>query len=243
MQSLKSTVRSHPALNEARRAIRFFQRVPARDLLRPDRVALAARVRPFTLLSYPRLAAIHELAEGLERDGIRGAFAELGVCNGGSAAVMAHAARRNASRHVWLFDSWEGLPEPEDVDVSVTGHRRPKGWDLGSEDRVREVVFRRLRLDPARIHLVKGWFEETVPRVREDVGPLALMHLDGDWYASIRFCLEQLYDRVVPGGVVVIDDYGHWLGCRKAVDEFFAGRGETPRFHQVDGNSVYLRKP
>jgi O-methyltransferase len=56
---------------------------------------------------------------------------------------------------------------------------------------------------------VKGWFAQTIPGVRDQVGPIALLHLDGEWYESTKTCLDLLHDSVVPAGWVVVDDYGH----------------------------------
>jgi O-methyltransferase len=101
-------------------------------------------------------------------------------------------------------------------------------------------VLRRLGVDEARVHLVPGLFEETL--VRTDTGPIELLHLDGDWYESTRVCLEVLYDRVVPGGYVVIDDYGFWPGARQATDEFRARRGIGAPLVRVDLGPVYWVK-
>lgn len=166
---------------------------------------------------------------------------ECGVWNGGSAGITAVAA--GGSRDVWLFDSWEGLPEPGDIDTSVTGIRREKGWDLGSIDNVERLFFHKLGIDQSRVHVVKGWFEETLPLHRRKVGAIALLHLDGDWYASIKRCLEELYDQVSPGGYVAIDDYGYWKGCKRAVDEFISEQGLEVDLIAVEGGSLYFAKP
>ena len=128
------------------------------------------------------------------------------------------------ARHLWLFDSWQGLPEPGDRDISFQGHRRHAGWNHAERPQVEHFLLEKLGLDPKLVHLVQGWFDETLPTARMEIGPIALMHLDGDWYASIRTCLEVLYDAVVPGGFVVVDDYFHWQGCAQAVDGFLASR-------------------
>ena len=90
----------------------------------------------------------------------------------------------------------------------------------------------------SRATLVKGWFHETLPEWRDKTGPIALLHIDCDWYTSIKTCLEQLYAQVVPGGYVVVDDYYRWLGCRQAVDEFLPDASLTA----VDGNAVFWMK-
>ena len=75
-----------------------------------------------------------------------------------------------------------------------------------------------------RVHLHPGLVEDTIPR--EAPEQIALLRLDTDWYSSTLHELEHLYDRVPSGGIVIFDDYGHWLGARQAVDEFLARRGE-----------------
>jgi len=174
-------------------------------------------VRSNTLLDYERLAAIHVAAAAAPP----GAFVECGVWAGGSAGMMSLADRE---RHLWLFDSWQGLPEPGEGDISYQGHRRPAGWNHAERSQVERLLLGRLGLDPERVHMVQGWFDETLPATRTEIGAIALLHLDGDWYESITTCLEQLYDGVVSGGFVVVDDYFHWQGCARAVDEFLAPR-------------------
>lgn len=93
------------------------------------------------------------------------------------------------------------------------------------------------------MHLIRGWFEQTLPEHKKRIGPIALLHLDCDWYVSVGFCLSELYDQVVSCGFVVIDDYGHWLGCRRAVDEFLRQRTDNIVLTKIDHEAVYFRKP
>ena len=72
---------------------------------------------------------------------------------------------------------------------------------------------------------------------------IALLHIDADWYESVKLVLERLYDRVSPGGFVVLDDYGYWEGCRRAWSEFWAGRGPAAELVDVDGVGAYFQKP
>ena len=235
-------VRGHARLDEVRRAARFYQDVPLRDLRRPRKLLAAGHARRNSLVSYARLSRLYELASSVGTWAIAGSIVECGVCNGGSAAVMALAAQdRGDDREIWLFDSWEGLPEPGELDISSTGTRRERGWNLGSERAVEALLFENLRLPRENVHLVKGWFQETLPRYRETIAPIALLHLDGDWYESTKTCLEQLYDAVSPGGVVAVDDYGHWQGCKQAVDEFLQPRAVAVSI-SVDG-AIFFRKP
>jgi hypothetical protein len=220
----------------------FFKTVPGKDLLSlvkdVRKLKLILAVRPYTLLPYPRLSALYELAYRLERDKKSGSFVECGVCNGGSAAAIAAVTKGN-NRHVWLFDSWEGWPEPDEKDFTDMQHAK-KGGCLGSEEKTRELLFKRLKLDSTRVHLVKGFFSDTLPR--KEIGTIALLHLDCDLYESVRFCLESLYDDVIEGGCIVIDDYGCWKGCKDAVDEFIERRKLKVDLVKVDSEGVYFRK-
>ena len=87
-----------------------------------------------------------------------------------------------------------------------------------------------------------GWFEKTLPGVRIDNG-IALLRLDADWYESTIACLENLYDQVVPGGIVIVDDYYTWDGCARAVHDFLAHRKVTARVRQWASAICYLRVP
>lgn len=204
-----------------RRKLRYARQVPARDWTTPKALA-ALRSEPFTKLSYAKLARLWELT----RTAPPGAVVECGVWRGGSAAMI---ARADPKRELWLFDSWQGLPPPGLLDVATGGKRVAAGENPASEADVQKA-FRRV---PAQANLVAGWFEDTLSARKGEIGPIGLLHLDGDWYDSILVCLRELHDQVVPGGIIAVDDYGHWEGCRAAVDEFLVGR-EVVRLGVVD---------
>ena len=86
-----------------------------------------------------------------------------------------------------------------------------------------------------------GWFRDTLPGL--PVGAIALLHVDADWYQSVREVLEHLFARVAPGGFVVLDDYGYWQGCRRAWEEYRAEHGLRVELTWVGSNAVYFRKP
>jgi 4-amino-4-deoxy-L-arabinose transferase-like glycosyltransferase len=240
---LANFIRIRPPLLALYNTIKFFLlRYPKRDLANWGRTKLFFAVKPYTMLSYPRMSLLHDLARRLEETRLPGSIVECGSWNGGSAGLMAFPSRGRPERQVWLFDSWEGLPAPAHSDVHCSGRAGEKGEASGSEAAVLRLLFQRLKLEPARIHLVKGWFRETMPSRKALVGPIALLHLDCDWYESVKYCLEEWYDQVQESGFVVIDDYGEWQGCRRAVDEFFRGRGLAPDLVAVDFNGRYFQK-
>lgn len=198
-------------------------------------------VKPYTMLTYPRLSKLYDIAGSLERKNINGSFVECGVFNGGSAGVIASASKHN-NRDIWLFDSWEGLPEPSEYDISYLGEHGRRGSLLGSIEKVEELLFEKIKISRHKIHIAKGWFNESIPRHKRDIGEIALLHLDCDWYESTKFCLQELYDRVVKNGFIFIDDYGHWKGCKKAFDEFNKERSLKIKPNNIDYTGIYFKK-
>jgi O-methyltransferase len=174
---------------------------------------------------------------------IQGAFVECGLWRGGSLmAVVARLQQRGVrDRAIVGFDTFAGMTEPTAHDVDFRGKalgRRPRavtalldplarltGRDWPTQAGVsRGEVFARLAstgYDPARINLVEGPVEQTLPE--HAPATIALLRLDTDWYASTRHELEHLYPRLALGGVLIINDYGHYQGARQAVDEYLHG--------------------
>ena len=153
---------------------------------------------------------------------VEGDIVECGVYNGGSAAMMAAPQVSNKVRHIWLFDSFEGLPLPTEDDGVYERENYHNGWCEGSIEKVKEI-FQSIDFPNQRLHITKGWFENTLPRETQKIRQIALLHIDADWYESVKICLETFYPKVSKGGYIVIDDYGKWEGCKKAVDEYLSG--------------------
>jgi hypothetical protein len=197
-------------------------------------------VRAHTMVGVTRLAALYDAVLHVVANEIPGDLVECGVARGGSGAIMAMAAREaRADRTLWLFDTFEGLPSPSRADPDYELALRYAGKCPGELPDVQEL-FARLGLD-RRVRYTKGLFRDTLSP--SPVGAIAVLHLDCDWHDSVTVCLENLYDRVAPGGVIQFDDYGHWLGARKAVDEFRARRGITAPLEYIDYAARQLRKP
>lgn len=94
-------------------------------------------------------------------------------------------------------------------------------------------------LDEQRVRFLEGWFSDTLPDA--PIEKIAILRLDGDLYESTMDVLTALYERVQPGGYVIVDDYGDWEPCRRAVDEFRANRRIEARIEPIDGSGVYWR--
>jgi hypothetical protein len=194
----------------------------ASDYARRVKAHWRLRQEGYTMILSSRARNLLELAEKVEANGIPGAIVDTGVWNGGSTMLMSMAA---PSRQVWAFDSFEGLPEPVEADGARS--KLHVGDCLGSEDMLRNGFEDLGHVD--RLHVVKGWFEDTFPTVAEEIGPVALLHVDSDWYEPVKLTLETFYPQISDGGFVAVDDYRFWPGTRKAVDEFRGGQGiSTP---------------
>lgn len=205
--------------------------------IEPPFFALWEQVKPYTMISLERAYVIYKAVEYVQTRGIRGAFVECGVWKGGASMLMALSlqALGGAPRHLYLYDTFSGMTAPGREDrVAWNGVPVRKKWE---EDRrgekqnfthwaiPREEVlanFTRIDYPSSHLHTVEGDVRLTLQR--RTPGRIALLRLDTDWYDSTRAELERLYPRLRRGGVLLIDDYGHFTGARKAVDEYFAGK-------------------
>jgi len=220
------------------------------DLSEADR-AIVERVAPFTMTSLERRAGLLGAIDHVVRHRVPGAIVECGVWRGGSmmAAALALMARGDTSRELWLYDTYAGMSEPTAADASHRGEsaaaqlaRTKRGQGVWCEAGLDDVRANLLSIGypQERIHFVEGKVEDTLPATLP--GTTALLRLDTDWYESTRHELVHLYPLLSRHGVLVIDDYGHWQGARKAVDEFFASRAEPAFLHRVDYTARLLVK-
>lgn len=197
-------------------------------------------VRAYTMAGPVRLRALYGAVEDVVARRVDGDIVECGTARGGSAALMALALKRlDPVRTLWAFDTFEGIPPPTEADPDFEVAHLYTGQFKGELADVR-YLFQRLSI-MSPIRFVKGLFQDTIPT--SGVARIAVLHLDGDWYESIRVCLDQLYDRVTTGGVIQIDDYGHWEGARKAVDEFRSARGIGGTLRWIDYTGRQWTKP
>ena len=252
VEAIKALVRKHKKLLAAYYKARFICAAFLGNFTHPSRFLLFLKVLPYTMVEYERLANAYEVARLAERNKIRGAFVECGVWKGGAAALMAHVAKEAKSRRkIWLFDSFEGLPEPTKEDglqARVYALDRDSGRlasiqkCVGPLEDVRRLFFSILKLNAEDIYFGKGWFQDVLPKEKQNVGEIAVLRLDADWYESTKCALENLYDNVVSGGYILVDDYGHWEGCKRAVDEFLAKRRIQADLQKIDYAGVYFQK-
>jgi O-methyltransferase len=199
--------------------------------------------RAHTMIGRARLANLRRLVEATLRDAIAGDYIETGVWRGGAcilirAVLAAHGA---TDRRVFVADSFEGLPRPDpEKHPADRGDKLFSFRELAiSEDEVRRN-FAAYGLLDAQVVFLKGFFRDTLPRLTDE--RFALIRLDGDMYESTCDALTNLYDRVSPGGYVIVDDYGSLGHCRKAVHDFLDARRLSPKIEPVDEGCVWWRK-
>lgn len=190
------------------------------------------------MASCERLLQLADLGKITSADGIPGDIVECGVFNGGSAAAIVIGSGMDSQRKAYLFDSFEGMPEPGGLDGKEA--EEWTGRCVGSPDRVREI-FRTIGFPEANLNIRKGWFDETF-----SVDPLpkniAILHIDADWYQSVLTSLESFYDSVSEGGIIILDDFGHWEGCREAFYDFCTQKGIKPLLERTGDTQAYWRK-
>jgi len=212
-------------------------------------------VRPYTMLSYQRLVTLWQQMRYLDKASVPGAMVECGTWRGGACGMMALAHRRagDVSRPLHLFDSFQGLPEPQgekDGEMAVryaadraSGSLHSIGKCVGPLEENRRLLGEIVGYPAELTHYHVGWFQDMLRTVPETVGAIALLRIDGDWYESTKICLESLYGRVSSGGIVVIDDYGKWPGCRRATDEFLETLARPVFLNHIDAAGRYVIVP
>ena len=214
----------------------------------PELEQTIRRVRRHTMTTPRRIAALCDGVEHVHRAGIPGAIVECGVWRGGSMMAVALTLLRldAADRDLYLFDTFQGMPAPTAEDrfsaydgYSPMGHwrkRRREGtgessWHYVPVENVRAAVLS-TGYPAERVHMVEGRVEDTVPGAAP--AEIALLRLDTDWYESTRHEMEHLYPRLSAGGVLLLDDYGHYEGARQAVDEYLEAHDERLLLNRVD---------
>jgi O-methyltransferase len=218
--------------------------------LSPDDAEVARLALPFTMTGVPRLQATIDAVRYCVRRGVPGAFAECGVWRGGSVLAMILTLQQMGTedRDIYLYDTFEGMTEPTEHDTSpvappalstwqdaASRDERPWGELFGSdvfdEQSVRDTVLA-TGYPGDRVHLVAGRVEDTLPAAAPT--GLALLRLDTDWYESTLHEMNVLFPLLSPAGVLMIDDYGHWEGAKRAVDEYFEKSGTSMLLNRID---------
>ena len=217
---------------------------PTKRNFRFARLVLSVKPK-FTMVKNRNLKILYDLVREANSRRLPGDIVECGVWNGGSAAILAAASLearfQKELRTLWLFDSFQGLPPPGDRDGDIEKRNYFSGWNKGNA-RLVEEVFSKIGYPSEKLRIVPGWFNETL--TREAIKDIVILHIDADWYESVKTVLQTFYSRLVPGGYIVLDDYGLWPGCQRAVMDYFSENHISEVILQKIGKQgAYFQKP
>ncbi len=211
----------------------------------PEHREIYQKVQDRTMTSPERIYSLIEAVKYIGRNKIPGAIVECGVWKGGSMMAAAEALRLHGdvARELFLYDTFEGMSEPGELDKTWAGESAT-GLLAVDPDREKNLLWCYSTLETVqqgmqsagypeeRIHYVCGKVEDTIPATLP--GEIALLRLDTDWYESTRHELLHLFPLLSKGGVLILDDYGHWQGARKAVDEYFDQYPQPILLNRID---------
>lgn len=200
-------------------------------------------VRAESMIGLQRMDNIRHCIEAALRDDVPGDVIETGVWRGGATIFMRAVlkARGDASRRVWVADSFEGLPPPDPRRYPADAgdkHFRFQGLHIGVEQ-VKEN-FRRYGLLDDQVHFLVGWFKDTLHSAPID--KLAVLRLDGDLYESTIQSLDALYPKLSAGGFCIVDDYGYMDSCKRAIHDYRQTHNINEPILDIDGYGIYWRK-
>ena len=211
-------------------------------------------VRPFTMTSTERLIALIDSVRYVSTNHIPGDIVECGVWRGGSmmATALTLSLLGDFSRTLHLYDTFEGMPSPDDkvdfsFDKKLASHQLASQkksiesgiWCVADLDDVKRNLFS-TNYPVEKIKFIKGKVEDTIPKYSP--ADISMLRLDTDWYESTRHELVHLYPSLSPHGILIIDDYGHWQGARRACDEYFASLEHRPFLSRIDYTGRLLQK-
>jgi hypothetical protein len=217
---------------------------------RAEEIDIVRAVRPWTMTGPERIYALIQAARYVSSTNIMGGIIECGVWKGGSMAAVARTLLQlhDVRRDLHLFDTFEGMTEPTLEDTNRSGMlaaelmvKNPGIKCDGAPLEIAKTVLYETGYPKEKIHFVQGKVEETIPRLSPD--SISLLRLDTDWYQSTKHELVHLFPRLSRGGVIIIDDYGHWEGCRQACDEYFSEQRIPILLNRIDDTARIALKP
>lgn len=208
-------------------------------------VPLYERCKEYTMTSPERMYALYKAVNYIADAAIPGDIVECGVWRGGSCMLGAFALKKRNDffRSIYLYDTFTGMAEPGEKDRKVGGaHGAHSEWQKAESDDHNEWCYASLEsvkralestgYPAEKLHFIQGKVENTIPETVPE--SIALLRLDTDWYESTKHEMEHLFPRLKKGGVLIIDDYGHWAGAREAVDEYLKENNITILLNRVD---------
>ena len=214
---------------------------------------LNAELRPYTMTSPIRFHALYRAVQHVIRHKIPGDFVECGVWRGGGPMLAARMFHKHADagRKLFLYDTFRGMSEPGEVDVSRRGEDAREYWQKAQKGEITDWCYSSIEevkknmlstgYPEEQMVFVEGKVEDTIPGTVPD--EISVLHLDTDWYQSTYHELVHLYPRLAVNGIMIIDDYGLWRGARRAVDRYLQEQGAPVYLHRIDSAARLVVKP
>lgn len=204
-------------------------------------------VKPYTMTSIERINELFNSLEYIRTNKIDGDFVECGVWKGGNIlGIMEYLYYHNMTdRIVWMYDTFQGMTQPEDIDVDL---RNQKAFDILQQvlcySSINEVKknLSSSKFPSNNLRCVVGDICETLDYKNNLPNKISLLRLDTDWYQSTKKEMDVLYPLLSNEGVLIVDDYGHWQGSKKAVDEYFLKKGLKPIIEKIDYTGIKIIK-
>jgi O-methyltransferase len=196
------------------------------------------------MISLERFNNNIDTIERVERDKIPGDIVEIGVWKGGSmlSMILTYEKTHSMHRNFHMYDTFEGMTPASTLDVDLRDRDATKLMNevpffrcVGPLDEVKANISK-------HTHILPHYHVGDIMKNKYYPKSIAVLRLDTDWYDSTKFELDTFYDKVVPGGIIIIDDYGHWKGCKQAVDEFLVKHPDIT-IHKIDYTGIYFIKP
>jgi len=205
--------------------------------LTPDEKKLINLVKSYTMTPQIRIYSLIKALKHINQKKILGDYVECGVWKGGNIILFKKIMElsNDYSRKIFAYDTFEGMTEPDENDFDISKNLNAKFlmnkdkdkktniWGVCSLENVKDNIQSNAK-NIDNIKFIKGPVEQTLAVQINLPEKISLLRLDTDWYSSTKKELEILYKKVSPGGIIIIDDYGHWGGSKKAVDEFFSNK-------------------
>jgi O-methyltransferase len=222
-------------------------------------------VRPNTMVDNSAINGLYDICHKVIKDNIDGDFVETGVWRGGLSAIfLRKIIRNNLNKNLYLYDTFKGMPEPTAIDVKTTqdlgqmvelrAHRKWintkdgefSDWCRASLDYVKDTLSQVTPDYEDHTFFIKGKVENTLLDSENLPDKISILRLDTDWYTSTKIEMEVLYPKVVKNGYIIIDDYYHWRGCRKAVDEYLKSLPTNSynkrKYNKFDKKALVIKK-
>ena len=222
------------------------------------------KVKDHTFLREEGLHSLFRQMKFIELTDKKGCIVECGVWKGGVASLLAgtNLEFSNEMRTIHLFDAFDDICAPSKIDGERANQEAEKFLPLKTEYNkiaplkgfydehgghgtikgCMNLMIKNLKYREDFIQFHKGWFQDTIPSISDNIQDIVLLHIDADWYESTKICLEYLYPKVIKGGFIIVDDYGTYEGCKNAVDEFIQKLGKPIFLNEVDESIVYFIK-